>query len=301
MIIDDVFSTDSKSEIVEFDCNNKSVIHAMNYELECETKNSFGVKEVITTTISVKKPVNNLEEYATECLLRQYVTSDEFEKDYPYLLKLPYFNQSTLENIKKVHIKMMDSYFENKDYLSAKKHATIVLKYFSINDPQALSTMGNLMRDQDRTNKEEIKCAMSIHNASFIQDTIWGKLSLAEDHHVLEEFKEAVDLSSIIIDRYNTENQNISETTYMNALIIKANALFRIAVDEQATDMEEVREHYQKAHNIKPSYDSWFGLGNIDRYAGNFDDALIKYKEAKKIATVTTEIDHEIEVLLSYQ
>ena len=49
------------------------------------------------------------------------------------------------------------------------------------------------------------------------------------------------------------------------------------------------------AHNITPTYDTWFGLGNIDRHEGKFADALEKYEQAKILAEKTTEIDEAIE------
>lgn len=302
--VNDVYSTDDKTEIINYDCNNESIIHELDYSFNCITENSLGNKESIITNVSVREPDNRLGADATQCVEQHYHMLSDDENDitkyYPYLSNLPNVSPSSLSNYKNTHIKLMDDYFTNHDYVNAKKHATIVLKYFSINDVQALSTLGNAMRDKDRNDINGVKCAIIVHSTPFLYSTAWGKLSLAEDHHVLHDFKKAANLATLVIKEYNSENPDIHETTYKNALIVKANALMRMAMAERADDIENVRKHYTTAHEIEPSYDSWFGLGNLDRYVGNFADALEKYEQAKELATDTTEIDYEISVLLSY-
>ncbi len=198
----------------------------------------------------------------------------------------------------------MDEHFENRNYESAKKHAMIILKYFNGNDIQTLSTLGNTMRDEDRQNLDNIQCAVSIHSTPFIGNTSWGTLSLAEDNHVLGNFEMTSQLTSPIIDLYESYDESeinpIEEATYKNAMIIKANALFRMAMAQQADNVEDVKKYYTMAHDIEKSYDTWFGLGNLDRYKGNFEDAMEKYEQARELAADTTEIDYEMSVVRSY-
>ena len=302
LVVGDVYSTDDKSEIINYDCNNESIVHDLHYSFECIAENSLGNKESVITTVSVKEPNNLLGADATQCVEQYYYPlSDEFTSSYTYLSNLPNASPSSLSNYKNTHIKLMDDYFEDRDYTNAKKHATIVLKYFNINDIQALSTLGNIMRDEDRTDIMGAQCAIAVHSTPFLYHTAWGKISLAEDYHVLHDFKQASSLASLVIDDYNNpKKQDVHEVTYKNALIIKANALFRMAMAEQANDIEEIRKYYTLAHEIEPSYDSWFGLGNLDRYVSNFDEALEKYEQAKKLAKDTAEIDYEIDVMKSY-
>jgi tetratricopeptide (TPR) repeat protein len=81
-------------------------------------------------------------------------------------------------------------------------------------------------------------------------------------------------------------------------LIIKANALYRLALEEK-TGFDDAKIYYTMANKIRESYDTWFGLGNIDRQEEKFADALEKYNKAKNYATETDEIDLEIKRVLS--
>ena len=63
--------------------------------------------------------------------------------------------------------------------------------------------------------------------------------------------------------------------------------------DEQNV-FDDAKTHYTLAHEIRESYDTWFGLGNIDRHEGQLSDALLKYKQARLFASDTAEIDNEI-------
>lgn len=83
----------------------------------------------------------------------------------------------------------------------------------------------------------------------------------------------------------------------MNALIIKANALYRLALEEQ-NGLDDAKIHYTMAHDIKESYDTWFGLGNIDLHEGKFADALDKYQQAKILTNDTDEVDEVINHVL---
>ena len=106
--------------------------------------------------------------------------------------------------------------------------------------------------------------------------------------------------SSQVIDEYGIQiDDDISEISYVNGLVVKANALYRQALAEQS-GFGEAKRYYSRAHDITSSYDTWFGLGNIDRHEGNFAGALEKYEEAKKWAENTTEIDHAMGLLPSY-
>ena len=300
IIINNVHPTDGKSEIVRYDCDNESIVYRSDYSFDCVTENSFGNKETITTTVSIREPRNQLNAEATECVSQHYKLPDDVTTKYPYLLNLPNISPSALDSYKDKHIKIMDDSFEHRDYKSAREHATIVLRYFNINDVQALSTLGNIMRDEDRSNKSGVQCAVAVHGSTFLYSTSWGKLSLAEDYHVQGKFQDTSSLASQIIEQYESGNPDIHETTYKNALIIKANALFRMAMAQQADDVGEIKKYYSMAHDIEESYDSWFGLGNLDRYKGNFADALKKYENAKSMALDTTEIDYEMSRVLSY-
>ncbi len=292
LIVENVYSTDSKSEILRYDCDTELMVHESNYTFDCITENSLGNKEIVTTTVSVKEPRNLLEEVATECVLQHYILSDDITKDYPYLLDLPNISPSSLSNLKNGHIKLMDEYFESHDYISAKKHATIVLKYFNINDAQSLSTLGNIMRDENRNDIFGTECALAVHTTPFLSNTIWGKIAIAEDYHVLGDYKTSIQWSSRVIDGYST-NPDINEISYVNALIIKGNAFYRMSLVEQS-GFDDAKTYYTLAHDIEKSYDTWFGLGNIDRHEYRFADALEKYQQAKLLADNTDEINEAI-------
>ncbi len=167
-----------------------------------------------------------------------------------------------------------------------------MLKYFNINDLQALSTLGNSIRDNDRQDSALVKCAIAIHSTPFLSNSVWGEISLAEDYHVLGEYKTSISWSSKVINEYG-HNPNIYIDNYVNALIIKANALYRLSVNEQSV-FDDAKTNYALAHEIRESYDTWFGLGNIDRHEGQFTEALLKYKQARLLASDTTEIDDAI-------
>jgi len=294
--VKNIYSTDNKSEIIHYDCNNELIVHGLEYTFHCFTENSLGNKEIITTTISVKEPHNMLGVDATDCISQHYALTNDIVKDYSYLLNLPHVSPSHLPNLKNNHIKLMDDYYESHDYVSSKKHATIVLKYFDINDVQALSTLGNIIRDEDRSNLSNVNCALVIHSTPFLSNTVWGKLSLAEDYHVLSNYETSIRLSSLVINDY-VNNSSMPEISYMNALIIKANALYRLALEEQS-GLDDAKIHYTMAHDIRESYDTWFGLGNIDRLEGKFADALDKYQQAKMLTNDTDEVDEVINHVL---
>jgi len=293
LTVNDVYSTDNKSEILHYDCDNESIIHELDYTFDCIAENSLGNKETVTTTIYVKEPVNLLGADATDCISQHYMLSNDITKNHPYLLDLPHVSPTYLSNLKQDHKKLMDDYYESHDYVSAKKHATIVLKYFDANEVQTLSTMGNILRDEDRSDLSGTQCAVVIHSTPHLYNTVWGKLSLAEDYHVLGNYNESIRLSSLVIDNYEKNNSNISEISYANALTIKANALYRQALDEQS-GLDDAKMHYTMAHDIRKSYDTWFGLGNIDRQEERFVDALYKYQQAKLLVKDTDEIDKAI-------
>ncbi len=302
---------DDGSPISMYECDHEPIIRGLDYSFDCVVKNSLGIEQTVTTVVQIREPIRFLNNAAMDCVSRYDALPADVTYEFPYLQNLPELSPSRLVNLKNQHVKTMDDSFDDKDYANAKKHATILLKYFNGNDIQTLSTMGNIIRDEDRQNHDNVSCAMAIHSNPFIANTSWGTLSLADDNHVLGKFETASKLASLIIDRYESGDITIEEVSYKNASIVKANALFRIvmaATDpdiddigrQYAKEVEEIRYQYMKAHDIEPSYDSWFGLGNLDRYVGDFDDALEKYKEAKKMARDTTEIDHEMGVLLSY-
>ena len=99
--------------------------------------------------------------------------------------------------------------------------------------------------------------------------------------------------TSKVIENYENDKDDVSEKSYVNALIIKANALYRMALDTDK-EFDEAKFFYIEAHQIEESYDTWFGLGNIDRHEANYDDAFEKYKHAKALASDTAEIDKAI-------
>ena len=299
LVIKNIHSTDDKSKIIHYDCNDELIIfHGLEYTFDCMTENSLGNKEFISTSVFVREPPNLLDMKATNCISQHYMLYDNITEDYPYLLDLPYQSQNGLSDLKEKHKELMDNYYENHDFVYAKKHATIILKYFDANDIQALSTMGNTIRDEDRNNLAGTKCALLIHNTPLLSNTVWGKLSLAEDYHVLGNYQKTMDLSSLVIDDYENNNSDIPEISYVNALIIKANALYRLALEEK-TGFDDAKMYYTMANEIRESYDTWFGLGNIDRQEEKFADALEKYNKAKNYATETDEIDLEIKRVLS--
>ena len=149
------------------------------------------------------------------------------------------------------------------------------------------------MRDQDRQHLSGTECAMAIHKTTFLLDTTWGKLSLSEDLHVLGKYEESIQMSSKVIENYEHNKEDVSRESYVNALIIKANALYRMAL-ENDKEFEEAKVFYSKAHEIKQSYATWFGLGNVDRHEENFVDAFEKYQHARELARDTAEIDEAI-------
>jgi hypothetical protein len=162
LIITNVLSSDDKSSIVDYDCNVDSVIYDLEYTFDCFTENSLGNKEVVKTTVSIKGPSNMLESEAVDCVSQHSWPTENLSSEYPYLLKLPNLSPSRISELKQDHINLMDTNYEKRDYASAKKHATIILKYFNVNDLQSLSTLGNLIRDSDRQNLEFTKCAIAI-------------------------------------------------------------------------------------------------------------------------------------------
>ena len=292
LMVTNVFSSDGKSSIVDYDCNVDSIIQGLEYTFDCFTENSLGGKETIKTTISIKEPNNWLEQEAYDCVSQHSWPTENLPSEYNYLSELPNFSPSRISELKKTQINLMDTSYENRDYESAKKHATIILKYFNINDLQALSTLGNLIRDSDRQDIASTKCAIAIHSTPFLSNSVWGKISLAEDYHVLGEYSTSIYWSSKVIDAYEYDS-DIHIDNYVNSLIIKANALYRLSADEQNV-FDDAKTHYTLAHEIRESYDTWFGLGNIDRHEGQLSDALLKYKQARLFASDTAEIDNEI-------
>jgi hypothetical protein len=292
LIVKNVYATDVKSEIIQYDCDTELTVQESNYTFDCITKNSLGNKETVTTTVYVKGPRNLLDKIATDCVSQHYTLSDDIVKDYPYLLDLPNISPSRLSDLKNNHINLTDNYYEQHDYVSAKKHATIILRYFSINDVQALSTLANIMRDENRNDISGIKCALAVHTTPFISNTVWGKISTAEDYHVFGDYETSIQWSSRVIDDYPT-NSDIDEINYVNALIIKGNALYRMSLVEQS-GFDDAKMYYTLAHDIKKSYDTWFGLGNIDRHENRPTDALEKYQQAKLLADNTDEINEAI-------
>ena len=296
LIVTNVFSSDDKSSIVNYDCNVDSIIYDLEYTFDCFTENSLGGKEIIKTTVSIKEPNNVLESEAADCVSQHSWSTKNLPLEYPYLLELPNFSLSRISELKNKHINLMDTNYEKHDYTSAEKHATIVLKYFNVNDIQSLSTLGNLIRDSDRQNSAFIKCAIAIHSTPFLSNSVWGKISLAEDYHVLGEYPTSISWSSKVINDYE-HDPDIHIDNYANSLIIKANALYRLSLDEQ-NGFDDAKKHYTLAHEINESYDTWFGLGNIDRHEGQFTDALLKYKQARLLTSDTTEIDDAIKSVL---
>ena len=292
IIVTNVYATDDKNEIIDYSCNTEPIVYGLKYNFDCTTKNALGNTQKINTEITIKEPNDWLGEQAKSCLSNHISTTDEMTKKYTYLTKLPNASHSKVDNLKTDHITMMDDYYESYKYAEAKKHATIVLKYFDNNDVQALSTMGNIIRDENRENISNTECAIAIHNTPFILNTVWGKISLAEDYHVFGDYQKSIHWSSIVIDDYNN-NSDVHETSYVNALIIKANALYRQSLYDDK-GFEEAKENYLKAHNIEASYDTWFGLGNIDRHEEKFEEAWEKYQQAKKLAENSSEIDEAI-------
>ena len=293
IIVNNVFSTDEKSEIISHRCDVEPIVYGTDYTFDCITENSLGNKETIRTTIFLKSPNDKLGPLASSCVNDNLVLPNDVTEKFPYLLNLPNLSPSKINMLKNDHIMMMDNSYEMRDYLSAKQHATIVLKYFNVNEFQVLSTLGNLLRDQDRQNPLGTECAVAIHKTPFLLNTTWGKLSLSEDLHVLGKYDESIVLSSQVIENYEHDKEDVSRESYANALIIKANALYRMAL-ETDKEFEEAKVFYSKAHEIKQSYATWFGLGNIDRHQENFVDAFEKYQKARALTLDTAEIDEAI-------
>ena len=296
LIVTNVFSSDAKSSIVNYDCNVDSIIYDLEYTFDCFTENSLGGREAIQTTVIIKGPNDMLESEAADCISQHSWPTENLSSEYPYLLELPNFSPSRISELKKNHISIMDTNYEKQDYASAEKHATVVLKYFNVNDLQALSTLGNLIRDSDRQNPAFTKCAIVIHSTSFMSNSVWGMISLAEDYHVLGEYDKSISWSSKVIDDYE-HNRDIPLDNYVNALIIKANALYRLSLDER-NGFDDAKAYYTLAHEIRESYDTWFGLGNVDRHEKQFTNALLKYKQARLLASDTAEIDNAIKSAL---
>ena len=184
LTVTNVFSTDDKSEILDYSCNTESIVYGLEYAFDCTTRNSLGNEQTIKTTIAIKEPNNWLGEQAESCISQHLKSTDTMANEYTYLSELPNASPVRIDSLKTSHIMMMDDSYENYKFDEAKKHATIVLKYFNNNDIQALSTIGNVIRDENRKDISGTKCAMEIHSTPFILNTVWGKISLAEDYHV---------------------------------------------------------------------------------------------------------------------
>ncbi len=288
-----VYSTDDKSEIVDYECDNDSIVRGLSHTFECVTTNSFGNTETVTARVDVKPPQDYLEKDVSRCIENNLSSIVGAEKEFPYLLTLAAQSPSSLKDLRKTHVLLMDQSYEDREFEAAKRHATILLKYFDAHDIQALSTLGNAIRDHNRNDNENIECAISIHQTPKVLNHVWGKISLAEDHHANGNYDRTVDLTSLVTDAYYPDNPEIEITSYMNALIVKANAQYRIALfDKQG--FSESRANYDMAHDIRESYDTWFGLGNIDRQEGNCEHAIVKYTQARELARDTDDVDEAL-------
>ena len=297
LTVNDVSSNNILSKIIEYDCFTEPIIRESNYSFDCTTKNSFGNQQNVTTVIQIKKPFSVVrDEYASECLSQHYMLPNDITEKYPYLSSLPGVGLAGLSDLKNEHRDMMNAAYDAHDYKSAKIHATIVLKYFDANNIYALTTMGNVMRDENRDNAENVSCAIAIHHTPYVSNTIWGQLSLAEDYHVLRDYDVSTKWSSKIINAYEHNNDTMEEVNYVNAMIVKANALYQKALIEGGP-LDTAKEHYELAHDLRESYATWFGLGNIDRIEGDFVDALEKYQQARELTDDPTEIDNIIDNL----
>jgi tetratricopeptide (TPR) repeat protein len=115
-------------------------------------------------------------------------------------------------------------------------------------------------------------------------------------NHVLGEYRKSISWSLKVINDYEYD-PHINIDSYVNALIIKANAHYRLSLDEQ-NGFDDAKKYYTFAHEIKESYDTWFGLGNVDWHEGQFTDAILKYKQARLLTLDTTEIDDAIKSTL---
>ncbi|MDH3204636.1 MAG: hypothetical protein OEL81_08185, partial [Nitrosopumilus sp.] len=118
-----------------------------------------------------------------------------------------------------------------------------------------------------RQNIAFTECAIAIHSTPLLSNSVWGKISLAEDYHVLGEYNKSISWSSKVINDYEYD-PDIHIDNYVNSLIIKANALYRLSLDEQ-NGFDDAKTYYSSAHEIRESYDTWFGLGNVDRHEDN--------------------------------
>ena len=295
--IQKIYSTDRKSYIVSYDCNAEPIIYEFPYSFTCTAKNNFGNEQQISATIDSPSPDSELSMDARHCIEEHYEHDSDWEIEYPYLSKIIYSNDTKLNSLKKDHIKMMDDYFELKEYANSKKHAYIILKYFDAENIQALSTLGNIIRDENRRNTENLGCAIAIHENEILQRHVWGKLSLAEDNHVLGNFDVTIELTTDVINDDKIQEAKDS-TSYWNALVIKGNALFMKALIHGPVDFGPAHYHYTTAHQIKESYGTWLGLGNIDRQLGNCEDALEKYEYAKQMAKDTREVDYLMDLCI---
>ncbi len=115
LMITNVFSSNSKSNIVNYDCNADSIIHGVEYTFDCFTKNSLGGKEIIKTTIMIKEPNNRLGTEANDCVSQHSWPTKNLPSDYPYLSELPNFSPSRISELKNTHISLMDTNYENHD------------------------------------------------------------------------------------------------------------------------------------------------------------------------------------------
>lgn len=274
------------SKIIDYGCSiDKIIFHSLNYTFYCWAEDEHGNRSNIPISIYIREPTPII---SSDCLESYFVTLDDVLSD-PKFFNLSSYGPSYQQTLKSEQVLLMDTSFDHGDLLLAKKHATIVLKIFDINDIQALSTMANIVRDEDRTDISRSNCAISVHSEPRMLLSPWGKISLAEDYYVLGEFKTSAFWVSEVIDNYGV-NSNIEETHYQNSLLIKGNALYR---DALLTDrlFDNSKTNYTVAHEISPSYTSWFGLGNIDRQEDNLSEAITKYYHAKSFDFYNFEIN----------
>ena len=97
---------------------------AQNVRKKC-AKNNFGNEQQVSATIDLPAPDSQLSMEARHCIESHYEPDSDLEIEYPYLSKIIYVNDTKLNSLKKDHIKIMDDYFEDKDYVNSKKHADL--------------------------------------------------------------------------------------------------------------------------------------------------------------------------------
>lgn len=203
-----------------------------------------------------------------------------------YGLGNPFLSDSDRFKLKYDLRVISDEAHAERDYEKSLTTSSIVLTLIDPNDIASISQLGNAIRDTNKTDTSRVLCSKSIHESPEVRKYIFGKMALAEDHLLLGEFQESIDVITPVIDKCKTEDSTIEVESCANSLIIRGNANYRL------TYYDDAEHDYNKSIKTDgEKADSLFGLGNIEYYRdSNFYDASINFKKALVSDPTNTDI-----------